>query len=194
MDKNKFGLDLEKKIIELVEQCLESDSLFLVDVEIKGNSGNQKIQVFIDGDTMVGIDEYSRVSRKLSELIEERELIDGRYISSSEDDQLTKVYHYNKGLLDGEFLVYNLEGDLVEKGNYHDGQKHGKWMTWGLKGIKTSEVHFNYGQRDGKWQIHDSKGTLRYVMFYDIGEKVGVWKVFDEKGALQEERKLTRTI
>ena len=79
MDKNKFGLELEKKIIELVEQCLESDALFLVDVEIKGNPGNQKIQVFIDGDVMVGIDEYSRVSRKLSGLLEEKELFDGKY-------------------------------------------------------------------------------------------------------------------
>jgi ribosome maturation factor RimP len=44
----------EKKIEELVVQCIENDKTFLVEVDIKGNPNNQIIQVFIDGDAIRG--------------------------------------------------------------------------------------------------------------------------------------------
>ncbi|MCK5369662.1 MAG: ribosome maturation factor RimP, partial [Cyclobacteriaceae bacterium] len=50
------------------------------EVNIKGKPGNQKIQVFIDGDQYVDVDECSKISRKLSDELEGRDLIEGRYI------------------------------------------------------------------------------------------------------------------
>lgn len=122
------------------------------------------------------------------------ELMHGRYIQELEEEGITKVFTYNKGLLEGDFMIYATNGNLIEKGKYHDGQKHGKWMNWTLNGIKTSEVKFNYGIRDGKWQIWDESGVLRYVMFYEVGEKVGTWLVYNENGELKQEKELTRTL
>lgn len=72
-------MDLKKIITELAEQCIENEETFLVEVIIAGKANNQKIQVFIDGDKAVGIDECSNMSRKLSDLLEEKNLIEGNY-------------------------------------------------------------------------------------------------------------------
>ena len=73
-------MDLKEKIGELVELCIENDKTFLVEVDLKGNSNNQIIQVFIDGDESVDVDECSKISRKLSGLLEDMNLFEGRYV------------------------------------------------------------------------------------------------------------------
>jgi ribosome maturation factor RimP len=50
-----------------------------VELSVKGKPNNMKVQVFIDGDNLVDIEECSRISRKLSNEMEERALIDGKY-------------------------------------------------------------------------------------------------------------------
>jgi len=72
-------VDLKKNIEEFVVQSIDSEEIFLVEVDIKGNPNSQKIQVFIDGDQAVDIDECSRISRKLSDLLEESDLMTGAY-------------------------------------------------------------------------------------------------------------------
>ena len=72
-------MDLKEKIGDLVRDCIDNPHTFLVEVDVKGNPNNQKLQVFIDGDQLVDIDECSRISRKLSGILEEQDLIDGRY-------------------------------------------------------------------------------------------------------------------
>ncbi len=56
------------------------ESLFLVDLKVSGKSGPQKVIVLIDGDTGVGIDDCSKVSREMAAIIEEQDLISGKYI------------------------------------------------------------------------------------------------------------------
>ncbi|MCK5704350.1 MAG: ribosome maturation factor RimP, partial [Cyclobacteriaceae bacterium] len=61
---------------------------------------NQKIQVFIDGDQSVDVDECSRISRKLSDELEERDIIEGRYVievsSPGVDKSLKFIRQYPK--------------------------------------------------------------------------------------------------
>ena len=71
---------MNKEVTGLVKQFIDDDEIFLVEVNIKGKPGNQKIQVFIDGDQYVDVDECSKISRKLSDELEGRDLIEGRYI------------------------------------------------------------------------------------------------------------------
>jgi ribosome maturation factor RimP len=73
-------MDLGKEVSSLVEQFIDNDEIFLVDVDIKGKPGNLKIQVFIDGDQSVNVDECSKISRKLTNELEEKDMIDGRYL------------------------------------------------------------------------------------------------------------------
>jgi len=88
-------MDLKNTIAELVEQFIDKEDIFLVEVEIKGKVGNLKIQVFIDGDQLLDIDECSKISRKLSAELEERDIIEGRYIievSSPGADRPLKLF------------------------------------------------------------------------------------------------------
>jgi len=64
----------------MVESLIEKEEIFLVDVNVKGKSGNQKIQVFMDGDYAIDVDECSKISRKLADKLEERNIIEGRYV------------------------------------------------------------------------------------------------------------------
>lgn len=84
----------------MVEHFIDSDDIFLVEVNVKGNTGNQKIQVFIDGDQYVDIDECSKISRRLSDELEEKDIIDGKYVievsSPGADKPLKLLRQYPK--------------------------------------------------------------------------------------------------
>jgi len=70
----------EQIVRKLAEEAMaEDDSLFLVDVKIKGNTGNQKVLVFVDGDNGISIDACSRISRRISADLEEVDVIPGKY-------------------------------------------------------------------------------------------------------------------
>lgn len=70
----------EQVIRQLAEEAIsENNSLFLVDVKVKGNPGNQKVLVFVDGDEGISIDECSRVSRKIGAELEANDIMPGKY-------------------------------------------------------------------------------------------------------------------
>ena len=91
---------MNKEVTGLVKQFIDDDEIFLVEVNIKGKPGNQKIQVFIDGDQYVDVDECTKISRKLSDELEGRDLIEGRYIievsSPGVDKPLKLIRQYPK--------------------------------------------------------------------------------------------------
>lgn len=73
-------MEEEKVIRDLAEKAINDfEELFLVDVKVKGNTGNQKVLVFIDGDNGVSIDQCSQISRFIGSEVEEEELIEGKY-------------------------------------------------------------------------------------------------------------------
>jgi len=105
-------MDLERLIVQLVEQFIDNEQIFLVDVFVKGNSGNQKIQVFIDGDQYVDIDECSKISRKLTSELEEKDIIEGRYVvevSSPGADRPLKMFRQYKKHVGRELEVLTKE-------------------------------------------------------------------------------------
>lgn len=79
----------------LNEEILAQDEdLFLVEVTHKGNSGNSKLLVLIDGDEGLDIDRCARVSRQLGAQLEELDIIPGKYtleVSSPGIDQPLKL-------------------------------------------------------------------------------------------------------
>lgn len=105
-------MDLKRIVTELVETFIEKDEIFLVEVNIKGNPANQKIQVFIDGDQSVDVDECSRISRKLSDKLEERDIIEGKYVievsSPGVDKSLKFIRQYPKHI-GREFEIFTTD-------------------------------------------------------------------------------------
>ena len=93
-----------KKLEDIVLELIKDDeSLFLVDVEVKGNDGNLTVVVHVDGDKGVDIDRCGQVSRELGDILEEEELIESKYrleVSSPGIDQpikLSRQYQKNIG-------------------------------------------------------------------------------------------------
>jgi len=72
-------LDIVKLIGEAAESCIENEHIFLVDVNVKGHAGHQKVLVFIDGDESFGIDECSAISHRLGDILEEKQWITENY-------------------------------------------------------------------------------------------------------------------
>ncbi|MCF6299713.1 MAG: ribosome maturation factor RimP [Proteobacteria bacterium] len=93
-------MDLKEIVTNIVESQFDADNVFVVDVEIKGKLGNQKILVFIDGDNGVTVDECSKISRGLSNELEEKDIIEGKYLievsSPGGDRPLTSIRQYSK--------------------------------------------------------------------------------------------------
>ena len=106
-------MDLREEVADIVNKFIDNDEIFLVEVNVKGKVGNQKIQVFIDGDKYVDIDECSKISRSLSNELEERDIIEGRYVievsSPGADKPLVLLRQYPKHI--------GRELEVITKGN-----------------------------------------------------------------------------
>lgn len=111
-------MDLKRKIEEIVLNNLEDDNLFLVDVNIAGGPGTQKVQVLLDGDEGIDIDQCAAISRALASEIEEFDLIPDAYIlevsSPGFDHPLQSLRQYKKNV--GRSLKIILNTDKVLKG------------------------------------------------------------------------------
>ena len=117
-------MDIEEKIARIAEENLLDNSLFLVEVKIS-TGGMSKVEVLIDGDNGVDISVCATLSRKIGEVVEVENLIEGAYnleVSSPGVGQplkLIRQYRANKGrelkvlLNDGN----ELNGKLKEVGN-----------------------------------------------------------------------------
>lgn len=110
-------MDLAREVSRLVEHYIDDGKVFLVEVSIKGKLGNQKIQVFIDGDQSVGIDECTSISRKLSDELEEMDIIEGKYTievsTPGADKPLKLIRQFPK------HIGRELEVVTVENKKYH---------------------------------------------------------------------------
>lgn len=108
----------EKKIKALAEKAIEDfDDLFLVDIKVKGNTGNQKVLIFVDGDNGVSIDQCGRISRQVGEEIEEEDFMVGKYtleVSSPGLDFPIVLHRQYVKNIGRNLEVETNEGDMVE--------------------------------------------------------------------------------
>ena len=113
----------EQRVKDIVEKFLQDDpSLFLVDVKIKGNSGNQKVLIFIDGDMGLSIDQCSKISRQVGAEMEEVDFMDGKYTlevsSPGLDHPVTLHRQYVKNI--GRMLKVEMSSGDVNEGKLEE--------------------------------------------------------------------------
>ncbi len=113
MAHNLDKVDIKEIVANLVEGYTENKDVFLVDVVVKGKVGNLKILVYIDGDQGVDVDECSSISRELSNELDEKDIIEGKYLievsSPGVDKPLKSIRQYPKHI--------GRELELFTKGN-----------------------------------------------------------------------------
>jgi ribosome maturation factor RimP len=115
-------MGLKEQIEVILEPYLAEGDCFVVDIQIKPSRSGQKVSILLDSDEGIGIDECVKISRRLGNELEEKELISEAYtleVSSPGLDQplrLLRQYKKNVGrtlkitLLTGEVVT----GTLVE--------------------------------------------------------------------------------
>lgn len=64
-----------ENIEKIAQQVAEQNNLFLVDLIVRGSESSRVIEVFIDGEINISADECALVSREISKLIDEKELL-----------------------------------------------------------------------------------------------------------------------
>lgn len=73
--------NIEQQIWELAEKHIDDPAVFVVETAIKGEKGGQKkVIVYLDGDSGVSIDQCSKISRGMSNTLEETPVIEGKFI------------------------------------------------------------------------------------------------------------------
>ncbi len=94
---------IPEKILTILQPITENVNVYIVEVILRGERTSKVIEVYIDSDAGITLDECSDISRKLSEKLDELELITGRYrldVSSPGLDRSLKLlrqYHKNIG-------------------------------------------------------------------------------------------------
>lgn len=90
---------LKEAIIEILEDRLNEEDLYLVELKVLPT---QRIHVFVDGDNGVSIDQCAKLSRYLENTLEERSLVPDKYVlevsSPGIDRPLIMLRQYTKNL------------------------------------------------------------------------------------------------
>ncbi len=111
-----FGMDEIRDITQYVEGLLEPEQ-FIVEVTMKGNGNNMRVQVLLDSDNALTIAACSKISRALGNQIEETELISNKYMlevsSPGLDHPLKHLRQYKKNQ-GREIKIDRLDGSSVK--------------------------------------------------------------------------------
>lgn len=142
-------MSVEEQVKQIAEEAIiDDESLFLVGVKLKGNPGNQKLLVWIDGDEGVTIDQCVMVNRKLSATLDELEdLIPGKYqlevSSAGIDYPLQFLRQYKKNV--GRSLKVTLKDGREVKGELTGVEENGITLVEEIKKLK-KEVNLNFDE------------------------------------------------
>ena len=71
--------DLKGTLQKWVEDAFESDEYFVLEVEVKGFTGSRTITIYLDGDDGVSLEECGRISRHVSAMLEEEDIVKGKF-------------------------------------------------------------------------------------------------------------------
>lgn len=109
---------IEALITEKVAAIIsDEDELFIVEVRIKGDTRNQRVQIFLDGDHGVDIDKCASVSRQLAAQLEAEEVFDSKYIlevsSPGLDMPLKLIRQYVKNI-GRDLKIKTLSGSKIK--------------------------------------------------------------------------------
>ena len=111
-------MDLSAEIAEMTASLLKDPSHFLVDVVISGNRVQRKVIVIIDGDKGITIEDCANVSRGLSAMMDEKNLIEENYTlevtTPGVDSALKLKRQYKKNV--GRGFKVTLDDKSIVKG------------------------------------------------------------------------------
>lgn len=133
-------MDLFKEnIAKISEEIVQKLGFFLIEVAFRGDQRKRIIEVFVDGEKNVSADDLADISREISKIIEEQDLIKEPYRLDVSTPGVDRPLKYLK-----QFPKHiNRNFDLTFK--TVDGERNIKAK---LVGIEGEELIFNYDKKD----------------------------------------------
>jgi len=71
--------ELKGTLQKWAEDAFESDGHFVLEVEVKGFTGSRVITIYLDGDEGISLEECGRISRHVSGMLEEEDIVAGKF-------------------------------------------------------------------------------------------------------------------
>jgi ribosome maturation factor RimP len=109
---------LLRNITEFADRITQDLDLLLIDITIRGDERNRVVEIFIDGEMGISAETCAEVSNKIKELIEEQDLIKGKYrleVSSPGIDRSLKFLKQFPKHINRKFeIVYVAEESTVK--------------------------------------------------------------------------------
>lgn len=119
-------MDLKARIEDIVNENLENEAHFLVDIIITVSNGPKKVLILLDGDEGINIDNCAKVSRVVGHAIEEEELISDAFrlevSSPGLDHPITLLRQYEKNV--GRKVKITLNDGLSHAGKLLSANKN----------------------------------------------------------------------
>ena len=133
-------MDLFKEnIAKISEEIAQKLGFFLIEVVFRGDQRKRIIEVFVDGEKNVSADDLADISREISKIIEEQDLIKEPYRLDVSTPGVDRPLKYLK-----QFPKHiNRNFDLTFK--TVDGERNIKAKLLGIEG---EELIFNYDKKD----------------------------------------------
>lgn len=148
--------NLYKNITEFADRITQSLDLLLIDVIIRGVDRNRVIEIFIDSEKGVSADTCAEVSNKITELIDEQDIVPGKYrleVSSPGIDRPLKFLKQFNKHINRKFEIVYLIGDSSEKAilkllkidgeelTFFDGKQE---LTLNFNKVKSAKVQISF--------------------------------------------------
>lgn len=105
------------KIKALAQPVIDRNDAFLVDLIIRGERTSKVIELYVDTDSGISLDQCSNISRDLATLLDEADIIQGRYrldvSSPGLDKPLKLLRQYKKNIGRNCKIVSSEEGKKI---------------------------------------------------------------------------------
>lgn len=109
---------LKEKIIAIAEEITASSGYFLIDVVLRGTERDKVIEIFVDAEKNVTANDCGKISSKMIQVIEEREIINSAYrldVSSPGIDRPLKFLKQFPKHINRKFEITYMLGDEKKK-------------------------------------------------------------------------------
>ncbi len=102
--------EIVEKVRELIAPLFDEQYLHLVDVQLRGHTNNRVLTIFADTEQGITLDEITRLTREISELLDVHDVIPGSFrlevSSPGVNRPLTQPWQFRKNI--GRFLKIKL--------------------------------------------------------------------------------------
>lgn len=108
----------KQKILQIVEKVVEEANFFLIAIEYRGDNRNQIIEIFVDNVSGFSAEDCKIISKKISAIFEEQDLIKGKYrldVSSPGIDRPLKFAGQYQKHLNRKFAIEYVDGEEIIK-------------------------------------------------------------------------------